>query len=238
MFSLSCFGLTFTFSWRMGLAALVAFSMLMGLGVWQLKRSQDKQNLLRQAEQMTSFLPIDWSGDAVLPEPYRSVSVEGRYLPDVFFLDNQHHNHQFGYNILSPFLLKNGQVVLIDRGFLSADITRQVLPDVRTPDDFRKVNGYTYYPSKKQLTLGVSFEKKTNQMTVIEILDLHLIGKILHKSLYPFIIRLNRTEPDGYLREWPIVSMSPSRHIAYAIQWFAMAIVVVALFIGLNVKKN
>lgn len=236
MFSLTFFGVTFTFSWRMFLCAFVAILILMGLGHWQVMRAHEKKALLLQAQQKAAYSPVFWQG-AVLPEHYQSLRVQGTYLPQVFLLDNQHHAHQFGYDVLSALVLNNGAVVLVDRGWLKSDATRQVLPPVFIPKGSQKITGYAYYPSHKQWVLGTAIEPKTNQITVIEIIDTKLISKILHKSVYPFIIRLHSTEANGYVRQWPLVSMSPSRHIAYAIQWYAMAAIVLGLFIGLNVKK-
>lgn len=75
-------------------------------------------------------------------------------------------------------------------------------------------------------------------MAVVELLDVHLISQFLHKSVYPFIIRLNNHADNGYLREWPVVAMAPERHYGYALQWFAIALVILILFIALNLKKK
>ncbi|WP_019216188.1 SURF1 family cytochrome oxidase biogenesis protein [Legionella tunisiensis] len=60
----------------------------------------------------------------------------------------------------------------------------------------------------------------------------------MHKSVYPFIIRLDKSEADSYVREWAVVAMPPERHYAYALQWFAIAFVILILFIALNLKKT
>jgi surfeit locus 1 family protein len=43
---------------------------------------------------------------------------------------------------------------------------------------------------------------------------------------------------EGYSRDWKKKSvMLPEKHIAYAVQWFGLAITLTVLFIGFN-KKN
>ena len=74
-------------------------------------------------------------------------------------------------------------------------------------------------------------------MTVIEQLSLPLISTFLHKSLDPFMIRLQATGDLGYKRDWTIVAMPPKRHIAYAIQWFAMAALVGIVWIIVTIKR-
>ena len=37
--------------------------------------------------------------------------------------------------------------------------------------------------------------------------------------------------PSAYRADWAITSMSPSQHLGYAVQWFALAAALLALFI-------
>ena len=101
-----------------------------------------------------------------------------------------------------------------------------------------EVLGSVYFPSDKNWSLGNIFDKKQADLAVIELIDARIVGQFLHKSVYPFIIRMRPESAHGFIREWPVVAMSPSRHLAYAVQWFAMALVVVLLFIVLNIKKK
>ena len=65
-----------------------------------------------------------------------------------------------------------------------------------------------------------------------------IIRQFLLKSVYPFIIRLSPQAEYGFVRDWPVVAMSVERHFGYALQWFAIALVIIILFIVLNVKKK
>lgn len=85
---------------------------------------------------------------------------------------------------------------------------------------------------------GAGLRREKNNVTIIERIDTKLIGQFLHKSVYPFIIRLDKANAQGYVREWSIVAMPAERHYAYALQWFAMAFVILILFIALNLKKK
>lgn len=90
----------------------------------------------------------------------------------------------------------------------------------------------------KQWILGVGLEEKENKMIIIERIDTKLVSQVLQKKVYPFIIRLDKQDAYGFVREWAIVSMPPQRHIAYALQWFAMALVILIIFVALNLKKD
>ena len=52
-------------------------------------------------------------------------------------------------------------------------------------------------------------------------------------------VLLDPAAPNGYERVWrPAMQFGPERHLAYAIQWFAFAIVALILFIALSVRRH
>jgi len=238
MTSLTGFNRRFTPSWQMSIAALIAILILARLGFWQLQRADEKEQMLNAHHSLAQQKPILWEPNNKLPTQYQQIQVQGTYLAKTLLLDNQHHHHQFGYHVISPLLLANGQILLVDRGWLAGDITRQVLPMTKTPTGSIQVQGGVYYPSQKNWRLGQLFEKELDNSVVIELVDTKIIGQFLHKSVYPYIMRLGEHEASGYVREWAVVAMPPHRHYAYALQWFAMALVVFIIFIVLNTKKK
>jgi surfeit locus 1 family protein len=206
------------------------------LGLWQLHRAHEKEQMLSASQAFAKQSPMVWQGTRVLPTQYQQIKVQGRFLSKIFLYDNQHHQHQFGYHVISPLYLGHDQVVLIDRGWVLGDISRRTFPVVKIPVGVSNIVGCVYYPSEKNWILGPIIEQKQKDLAVVEQVDTQLISQILHKSVYPFIIRLGPEEANGYVREWSIVSMPPLRHYAYALQWFAMAAVVLILFVSLNIK--
>lgn len=235
--SVTCFNFRFTPTWGMILLTALCFTLLLRLGFWQLQRADEKQHML-VAEHMRSKQRPTWCCSTNKPpQQYQPVSAEGRYLSDTFLLDNQHRQHQFGYDVLSPLVLKDGSVVFVDRGWVSSDNTRRTMPTITTPSDLTKLQGSVYYPSSKQWLLGENLEKKGDNISILEVFDPNLLSQVLQKRVYPYIIRLNKENADGFVKEWAIVSMPPQKHFGYAVQWFAMAFVVLILFIALNLKK-
>lgn len=222
----------------MSILTVVTFSFFIGLGNWQLQRAEEKKSLLATNASLAKKEPQWLTSDSRLPKQYERVKVKGHFLSTVFLLDNQHHNHQFGYDVLSPLFLSNGSVILVDRGWIPGDSTRRIFPKIEIPEQLVELQGSVYFPSDKQWILGPSVEKKGKKLMVIERIETKMLSHILQKKLYPFIIRLQKTESYGFFRDWPIVSMPPQRHQAYALQWFAMAIVILILFVVLNLKKK
>ena len=238
MRSLAGFNFSFTPNWRMSLLAFFAILLFLSLGFWQIQRADEKKQMLMVHQAYDQQQPMVWQPGSKPPEQYQQVKVEGSFLPQILLLDNQHYHHHFGYHVISPLRLMNGQVVLVDRGWIAGDITRQTLPTADTPTDPVTLVGSAYYPSEKSWLLGSLIEKEQTNIAVVELVDTALISQFLHKSVYPFMIRLGKQEANGYKREWAIIAMPPQRHYAYALQWFGIALIVLILFVVLNIKKT
>lgn len=236
--SLAGFNVRFTPRWRMSLIAFISILLFTRLGFWQLQRGEEKKHMLAAHHAFANQAPIAWQPSSESPAQYQQIVVHGQFLPQVLLFDNQHHQHQFGYHVISPLAVSNGHVILVDRGWLAGDVTRQTYPVIDSPAGFVNVLGQAYYPSTKNWVLGQSLEKKQANLAIVELIDTQLISQFLHKSVYPFIIRLGKDEAKGFVREWAIVAMPPERHNAYAFQWFAIAFVIFILFVVLNIKKK
>lgn len=228
----------FTPHWAMTLLALLSIVLFLRLGFWQIERGGEKKQMIAALHAFTQQVPTDWSLSNPLPAQYQPIHVHGYFLPEILLLDNQHHQHQFGYDVVSPLVLAGGDVVLVDRGWVAGDVTRRVFPHVTSPSGLIQLSGAAYYPSEKSWLLGQALEKKEAHLAVVELLDTHLISQFLHKSVVPFIIRLSQDASNGYVREWAAVAMPPERHYGYALQWFAIALVILILFIVLNFNKK
>ncbi|MDF1677106.1 MAG: SURF1 family protein [Legionellaceae bacterium] len=222
----------------MSLLAFLGILLFVNLGAWQLHRADEKKQILAEQAEALTRAPELWLGEAREALPFKRIKFAGKFLPEVFFLDNQYHAHQIGYHVISPMLMPTGRVVLVDRGFVAAGATRQDLPDVNVPKEILDLSGYVYMPSKKTWVLGAEVERRHAQHMVIEALDVDMVSQLLHKSVYPFIIRLDKESPAGYVRDWVTVVMPPTRHLGYAFQWFALACVVLVIFIALNSRKK
>ncbi len=236
--SVTCFKFRFTPNWYSALFTVVFCILFCLLGMWQLARADEKRNMVAAYAARESFKPVVVDKEHASPLQYQSVSIKGHFLSQNVLLDNQHHDHQFGYDVLTPVELADGSFVIVDRGWVKGDVTRRTFPEFKNPPGLIKLSGSVYYPSNKQWVLGASFEEQENKTLIAEQINLKLLSQVLQKKLYPFIIRLDKANSYGFIREWSIVSMPPERHLAYAVQWFAFAFVTLILFVVLNIKKR
>ncbi len=225
------------------LLTLIVAYLLSSLGFWQLRRADEKKHLLSHHQQMQHTKPIAITTESLLTiKPDQPVKITGTYdHGHIFFLDNQIYNHQVGYEVIEPVFIEDSeQVILVSRGWVKAPADRKKLPSIEKPEGVQTLHGVTYFPSKGPLLLGNNWDKNDKQAWPkrIEKIQLRIIRQWINQPVYPFILRLHSNKPDGFVRDWPIVTMPPERHIGYAVQWFAMALTVIIIFIVLSVKKK
>jgi surfeit locus 1 family protein len=202
------------------------------LGCWQIHRGKEKARILMTYAKQKNLAATPWNPAMKAPRPYQKVQVQGHLMPLHFLLDNQHYQHQFGYSVLSPLLLADQEILLVDRGFVPGD--RQHLPLLDIQEGTKSLQGYAYYPSQHAWVLGPEIEKQSSTLTILERIHFSSLALLFPASLKPFVLRLAKEEPEGFLREWQVVSMPAERHYAYALQWFLMALVLVIGWIVLD----
>jgi len=51
-------------------------------------------------------------------------------------------------------------------------------------------------------------------------------------------VRLDAGTPGVFVRDWPVISTTPEKHRAYAVQWFAMAAMLLALHLYYSTRRD
>ncbi len=115
--------------WRIHFAALLACSLLLALGSWQLARRSWKLALMARVESRVHARaelpppPSCWSQVSVGEDEYRHVRLHGVWLAGRETLVAGVSVLGSGYWQLVPLRLDDGSVVLVNRGFLSAPVS-------------------------------------------------------------------------------------------------------------------
>lgn len=57
-------------------------------------------------------------------------------------------------------------------------------------------------------------------------------------ALRDYQLLMDSETADGYLRDWQPGGMGPERHLAYAVQWFSLALTVVVIYLVLIFRNR
>ena len=224
------------------LATLALLPCLIGLGLWQLARADEKRQLLDRYAAGESRTLEAHSADAIDALPrYQRVRVHGRYEPDrQVLLDNMPSQAgRPGYHIVTPFALAGGGRLLVNRGWVPLGATREILPDTTVGAGPRTLTGRLDGLPRPGLRLGeppvpaeIVWPAVLNYPTHEQLARLY--GPGLARSL----LLLDADAEDGYERAWQSrFGIGPAGHVGYAVQWFALAAAVLAIYVAVNLRR-
>lgn len=236
------------YRFRPGLVTTVVFALLLpvlaGLGFWQLDRAEEKTAIRDRYRERGEMPPVDVSVTSLSAEAmdFRQATVRGRYLPEwTIFLDNKVLDGTPGYQVLTPLAIDgSNRFILINRGWVPWGETRRELPAIETPDGAVELAGRLRAPPQDYFTL-------VDEAAISEFrprwqnLDLERYQRVTGLSLSPLVLQLDpaSTGGGGFVRRWPQYQDDwINRHKAYAVQWFALALTLVVLYVVLNMKRR
>jgi len=233
--------LTWKLHWPTTLFALALLPLFLGLGRWQLQRAEQKAAAQIAFEERENALPQDVSQLPAEPELYTRVAATGHYdNAHSFLLDNRILHGRFGYEIITPFVLEqrgseqsnvqqDARHLLVNRGWIEGDPARVQRPHIDAVEGAVRITGYVYRDGTKMTFFGNGQEQQWPKL--IQNLIVDDLQRQLGAPTYPFILRLDASSAGALRTEWQIVSMGPERHIAYAVQWFAMALTLIVVWL-------
>jgi cytochrome oxidase assembly protein ShyY1 len=223
------------------LLTVAALAALTSLGTWQLGRARQKQALMEEfaagARETVDATGRDLAGFG----RYQRVRLRGRYDASYqVLLDNMPSAQgQPGYRVLTPLARADGRGrVLVDRGWVPLGATREQLPDLAVGTDEREVSGVLDALPEPGLRVGPAAAPGDTAWPRVLLFPTETdLGAAFGYEVGPRIILLDAEAADGYERQWrPSLGFGPERHLGYAIQWFALAIAAVVIFVAVNLR--
>lgn len=218
----------------MTLLVVALVPLTVSLGFWQIDRGAQKRTI--EVARLAGYgaLPVDEAHLMDAPA-FSSARVEGRYDRErQFLVDNRSQRGMAGYAVVTPFDSVGGRRLLVDRGWVAAPASRSELPDVPPPNGVVKIVGTLWAPSAATRDTSVWSEGWPKR---VEQFDAGRMGEAVGDAM-PMEFRLEEGQP-GSLE--PILlgeEMSSTRHIGYAVQWFAMAAALVVAYVILGVRRG
>ncbi len=228
-----------------GLLFLLVLTFLVLLGFWQLGRADEKRSFFGQQKLSSNKEEVELL--SLLPNGlenlrYRKVKIAGHYDQDhQFLIDNQIVNGRAGYFVMTPLVLAGvNKAVLVNRGWVPLNKDRHILPNI-TIKSGAKMNltgRINNFPVVGMKLAGAEIPTES-WPSVVQLVDINILSTKLGIPLFPFQVELDPALSEGFLRDWKINSIiSPEKHVAYAVQWFGLAITLTILFIRLSRKSK
>jgi len=226
-------------SFRLSLILITLMALFLRLGLWQLDRKAEKTLLFERFE---SAPEMGIEQAIASRQEFARVEAFGRYDPQRHVLiDNRISNGRAGVHALTPFQLSDGRWLLVNRGWLPLPPDRSSLPAVPTDESPRTIRGrLAATHSSSGPRLGEADILLTDRWPqLVTYFDLAAISSALGEPLQPWIVQLDAEDASGFGdRQWSPAVMEPSVHGAYAVQWLALSLAALIIWIALGLRRG
>ncbi len=236
-------------------AALAVVLVGLALGLWQLRRADEKAALQSAQDRAAAEPARDLAGGTgapglaaggSLPAPAavdgRLVQLSGEFDSSrTIYLDNRTRTGVAGMHVLTPVKLdRSDRRVLVLRGWVARDpADRNRLPAVPTPAGTVRIAGMAVAELQQPMMLGDEpVPGPTDRLW-----QRFTYEKFAHWSgyaPYPVIVR-QTVEPDyqdGLARDWNRPGVSVDKHLGYAFQWFALTAAAILTWLALLWRRR
>lgn len=223
--------------------ALLMVPVFILLGWWQIERGVERQELQNTIEQRRGEPPVTINEIIVDVDSlrFRKVSVRGVFEPDyTILLDNAIHQGQAGYYVLTPLHIAGTSLhLLVNRGWVSAGNSRDILPAIDIPTEELALTGFVEIPKPRRFSLGVPEQNKNSWPQRWLYLDIDKFSKAVNYTLQPFVLIEDPDSPHGYVRDWSnkFFELKYMMNFGYAIQWFAFGLIMAIVYIAMSFHK-
>ena len=167
-------------------------ALLVHLGLWQLKRGDEKEEITRLYDQRKRAVPTRLLENGRLGPAESTIwtnyQLSGRFWNKVYLLDNRLKNSSAGYDVVSPFQILDGPAVLVCLGWIAQGDNRDTLPQIPTMDEQVKIAGVFTPPPFSGLDIMPSvsqYEEMEKNRFRIQRIDVQDIGTKLDVDVYP-----------------------------------------------------
>jgi surfeit locus 1 family protein len=221
------------------LFAFTALFVFLALGTWQLDRKAWKEGLIATLVRRANAAPVDlpapadWLAMNQTEDEFRRVKFKAEFLPGreaVVYTSGSALRPDVkspGYFVFAPARTTSGALVVVNRGF--APDARARAPDYPKPAGVIDIVGALRWPE------GAGwFVREHDETDDTWFARNHVAMAARYEWGFagPFYVELERPAPAGGIPQpGPLTVNLRNEHLQYAITWYALAGVVVVMFV-------
>jgi surfeit locus 1 family protein len=215
---------------------LAGLAVLVGLGIWQLKRLEWKQGLIAKIETRAKSDPIALKQAIAMarkgrdPSYYR-VRLDGRFhhANELYLYSTS--EGRIGWEIVTPLETADGDMVLVDRGFVPDELKDPSARALGQVENVVSITGVVRRPEIQHLFTPDN-EPAANRWFWR---DLQAMARSSIPAgvvqVAPFFVDAEKSDVPG---GWPEGGQTrleiPNNHLQYAITWFLLAAALLVIY--------
>jgi surfeit locus 1 family protein len=226
--------------------ALLLIVLFAGLGTWQVYRLQWKLDLIARVEARVHAAPVApppaarWAGITAAGDEYRRTVLRGSYLYDLTTPVQALTEQGSGYWLLTPLCTDDGQIIIVNRGFIPSDLGAPTRYTARKAGPAPCAAATSAATSAATTVTGLlrigeqggafvrNNDPAANRWFVRDIRAIAAARGVPQAA--PFFIDAAANQNPSDSPDRPIGGLTvvnfPNSHLVYAITWYALALMV------------
>jgi surfeit locus 1 family protein len=217
------------------LAVLITAGFL-ALGTWQVFRLQWKLDLIRRVDQRVHAAaapapgPAWWPRVSAVNDEYRHVLLSGHFLSRSSAKVQAVTELGSGYWLLTPLCGDDGNIVIVNRGFITAEAAAKLAPPVAAPACTPGTNGVRLTGLLRISEPGGGFLRHNDPaLDHWYSRDVAAIASARRLSpVAPYFVDADAGQEAGAGNDRPVGGLTViafhNSHLVYAITWYALAL--------------
>lgn len=225
-------------SFLFGLLTVAAIALFLALGAWQVQRLAWKTDLIARVNARVAAPAVqaprlaDWPRVNRADDEYRHVILRGRLMnaaeAQVYTLSD----YGAGYWVITPLKRDDGSIVYINRGFVPMDRRAPATRPEAQADGEVTITGLLRMPENKGWFLQQANDPAHDawyRRDIAAIAQSRRVGVVA-----PYFVDADaKPNPGGWPKGGLTVVKFPNSHLMYAITWFSLAAMLIAVSVWL-----
>jgi surfeit locus 1 family protein len=228
-----------TFPWFLLICCLFTSTVTACLGFWQVSRAHEKSTLAHSIAALAKATAwthddfrVDESRWKVVHHP---VVFQGRWRSELtFFLGNRTHQGGIGFWVFTPLVLEDGSWVLVKRGWSPRHpVDPGRTPRISSEAGTLTLKGRLDTPPSQWMTLGKTVSMGSSpwpESKILDNVDMQTLSKQWAQDIKAVVLQTDPSSEE-LRRDWPATDLKVDTHWGYAVQWFALSLTSLLLFI-------
>ena len=206
------------------------------LGAWQIERGLQKRAMQADFDTQTSY--ASWF-DGMDVRSFQKLRATVMFDIDrQFLLENIIVNSRYGYYVITPLVVaEDAPVLLVNRGWVERTSREFDVSAIEFTAPRVTVRGRAGSLPRAGYRMGDAILPGSDWPMPAVYPTLDELSAALGRPVQPFVLLMDPQDDYGYLRDWVPDEIGPGRHFGYALQWFAMGIVLAGLLVW-NYRKR
>jgi surfeit locus 1 family protein len=223
------------------IVTLPALLMLIGLGSWQLQRLQWKNDLISsfEARSAADAIPIPAANAELDDLEFRNLALNGVFLHErETFLTGRTYEGNAGFHVVTPLLLDDGRIILVNRGWVSEDYRdpakrafSQITGQISVLGILRRPGVKGYFVPENEPENGFWFTLVPSEINE------HLgLGDAAIDEFYADALRTSDVVT------LPIAAKTKlnlrNAHLSYAMTWYGIALALIGVYLAFHYQAG